>query len=609
MRPALRMQIDPVEVCDLLALTNRVGSFQFDPKLTLEYYELLGRLVQGQELEELEWDFLRRTVQTVPNQDFLLWNYIERNVVDGRVRTALRQWLDDGRLPRGRDRLLLNRLFFAVSPLARVMQRHTRGLLDVYRRHGDLQQNLAERHVLPLIPPLSFNALEQKAYDRLEAYCEGLNRQIHRNSEQSRQMMSFLLNFLRLRFASSLFALRETLQRRLVRVEAGRLLERLVKTNLVVGTQPLSLLPIGPTDFQELADGKLTPDQLEERARARISLQQQRTASMEIPPEDLYDIYRRAAEQGERKAPVDLEAIWQALTQSEYLRGLGCHIGGEEGEKIFDISRLGDVPPGSVLTVSRELWETGSADEDINIHFASYGDSVFETILAKLNAFALPDCVKRLVVPVPGLDGVEMVGYAAACRSQSGSLEVRLVCAWEELEGLELAETVQLTDTLVEPLRRTLEVLAQAEFVSVRAVPSIERDNLRAAYGQELLNFLVMDDLMGVRARSAGESAPFWQVLRSVEALFEEREFVTVYGLPVAALKPVQADLLFECSIPQVGDKTNVRVSRILAHTGLDAVCRVVENMKVKRSELSAERVLARLKHEAQAAWHKCAKG
>lgn len=102
-----------------------------------------------------------------------------------------------------------------------------------------------------------------------------------------------------------------------------------------------------------------------------------------------------------------------------------------------------------------------------------------------------------------------MVGYVVACRSESGSPEIRLVCAWEELEGLEPAETVELTDTLVEPLRRRLEERAQLEFASVRTVPSIERDNVRAAYGQELLNFLVMDDLMGVRARSAGENASF----------------------------------------------------------------------------------------------------
>lgn len=48
-----------MKVCDLLALSNRVGSFRFDPKLTLKYYGVLGRLVQGRELEELEWDFLR----------------------------------------------------------------------------------------------------------------------------------------------------------------------------------------------------------------------------------------------------------------------------------------------------------------------------------------------------------------------------------------------------------------------------------------------------------------------------------------------------------------------------------------------------------------------
>ncbi|GEA18492.1 DEAD/DEAH box helicase [Moorella sp. E306M] len=46
---ATPMQIHPVEVCDLLALTNRVGAFQYDPSLTLQYYDIMGRLLDGQD--------------------------------------------------------------------------------------------------------------------------------------------------------------------------------------------------------------------------------------------------------------------------------------------------------------------------------------------------------------------------------------------------------------------------------------------------------------------------------------------------------------------------------------------------------------------------------
>ncbi|MEW5920935.1 MAG: SNF2-related protein [Bacillota bacterium] len=45
---ATPMQLDPVEPCDLLALTNRVGAFQFDPSLALQYYEILARMIHDQ---------------------------------------------------------------------------------------------------------------------------------------------------------------------------------------------------------------------------------------------------------------------------------------------------------------------------------------------------------------------------------------------------------------------------------------------------------------------------------------------------------------------------------------------------------------------------------
>ena len=45
-----------------------------------------------------------------------------------------------------------------------------------------------------------------------------------------------------------------------------------------------------------------------------------------MSPEELYRVYERLAKQAARTpAPVDLEAIWQTLRDSAYLRALGCH--------------------------------------------------------------------------------------------------------------------------------------------------------------------------------------------------------------------------------------------------------------------------------------------
>jgi superfamily II DNA or RNA helicase len=225
---ATPMQLDWIEVYDLIHLTNRVGPFQNDPTLTWGYYDVLRRLVAGQSIDDNEWQFLRRTTQRIGLLDPLLQQHLELAVIDGRVRTCARQWLELGRTPRGADLQNIRRLIFSASPLSRVMLRHTRSLLEIYRREGQLRANLARRNVLP-IPKIAFTPLEQQAYDELETYCEGLAEQIQKyNDEQSGSNLKFLLSLLRLRFASSLFAIRETLRRRLNRVTTT--LDHQVKT-------------------------------------------------------------------------------------------------------------------------------------------------------------------------------------------------------------------------------------------------------------------------------------------------------------------------------------------------------------------------------------------
>lgn len=819
---ATPMQINPVEVCDLLALTNRAGAFQFDPSLTWQYYEILGKLVRGEEPGLQEWAFLRRAVQAVPKQDPLLWRYIEDCVIGGRIRVAVRQWLEYDRVPRGRDRELMGRLFFSAAPLSRVMLRHTRRLLEVYHAKGQLQQNLARRHILAM-PTIKFNPLERRIYEQLEKYCNGLNKQIQGQSDhQTRQMMSFLLSFLRLRFASSTYALRETLRRRLTRVEitlrdqlvpeaeaaagedslladtvfageeegdqiaavsllknrskadlewerlqlqallndmadlsgpsskmqvllqyldqrrdrqtgrlrqtviftrfydtltdiVGRLrqvnpemrlgtysgqgaayfnpvkrqmlavdreevkerflrgeidvlvctdaaaeglnlqtadwlvnfdlgwnpmkieqrigridrigqkhqdiyvlnlcyvdsaeeivynqlLNRLDQANIIVGPQQVSLLPVEPEEFQQLAEGIMTPDELEARLRERLELQRRQRESMEIKPEELYEIYNRWDQAGtDQQAPVTLAAIWEALQGSRYLRDLGCATATAAGKPLFTLSGIAGIPEGAVLTVSRELYEEGLADGGTRVHFASYGDPFFDALLAHLGQFELPGCVQRLAVPVPGLDGVEVVGYAVACCAAGGGREVRLIRSWQDLAGLELAEEEILVPEEVAPLREELARLAVAEFQPSRAVAFIEKDNIHAARAQEMLDLLAIHSLLAARAPFFGEGALFRPVLREIESLFEDREQITVADVPAAILRPVAGELLFDCQVPAVGDKFALTVSRPLARAAMDAVNRLVDSMKTRRSDLRAATVLVRLQRALEA--------
>jgi len=810
---ATPMQLHPVEVYDLLALSNRVGSFQFDPTLSQQYYEILGQLVREQNAGQEEWDFLRRVINAIRMQDPLLWQRLDDYYTDRRIRVRLQQWLENGRIPKGRDVTLMLRFIFGASPLSRVMMRHNRRLLEIYQEAGKLQQNLAKRNIYPL-QAITFNDKEKQIYNRLEEYCVGLAEQIRKHGDQqSKQMVSFLLSFLRLRFASSFFAFRETLKRRLQKVEAtlqyqdqgavqqdyslsdwqetvysgedegdsiapesllknrssadlkwekrrllamladmsdlsglsskmkflftvldgrkiaasgrikqtviftrfydtlvdllkemrranpqirigtysgqgaqyydadlgemvdvnreevkeiflrgeidvlvctdaaaeglnlqtadllvnydlgwnpmkieqrigridrigqrhnqiyvlnlcyagsaeqtvyGRLWERLLQANMIVGTQQISLLPVEPEHFQALAEGKMTPEELEKLAKERIAKQRSYSETMEIKPDDLYQIYKRM-EQNRPPLPVNMASIWSALSKSEYLKEKGCKV--SEENKTIELVGITGVPDGSLLTVSRQVYEEGIADSGRRIHFASYGDPCFDALMQHFNAFELPDCVRRIEVPVENMDGVQVVAYAAICREENGAYSTRLLKSWSDVEGLVLAGGQTIPAASITAIKEQLQYAARQEYQSHLVGKSVERTNYRAALAQEILNFLVIHNLIEFRA-GKNENALFWATLGEVETLFSERPRISVVDLPADLLRQIKNDILFDFDLPHLGAKANISTPRILGQSAMNAAARLAARTKVRKSELKAKRILNLLQRE-----------
>jgi hypothetical protein len=62
---ATPMQLDAVEAADLLALTRRVGAFQYEPRLMQVYYGTLSGLTSNRPLHTSEWAFIRRAALAV----------------------------------------------------------------------------------------------------------------------------------------------------------------------------------------------------------------------------------------------------------------------------------------------------------------------------------------------------------------------------------------------------------------------------------------------------------------------------------------------------------------------------------------------------------------
>ncbi len=374
-----------------------------------------------------------------------------------------------------------------------------------------------------------------------------------------------------------------------------RLLSRLATAAGIVGAQQMSLLPVKPKDFEALAQKKLSFDELERRVKKRLDEQKRRTQTMEISPRDLYDIYMRSAETSDGwSSPVKLGDIWDALKDSEYLRALGCKI---EQEKMT-VYNVEGIPDGTVLTTSRELYEEGSAEDTARVHFASYGDPYFDALLSHIEKFHIPACIKRIAIPVEGMDGVEMVAYAVACKRTDNEVEVRVITLWKDMEDIQLAEDYSLSEEEIEPLRGELKRIAKYEFRDYLALERIERDNVKAALAQEMLNYLVIRNLLNLKAKFVEGQALFSQVIREIQELFQKRERINIPDLPADILREISGSLLFECRIPKLGDKADVTVPRILGFSSVSAARRVANRIKFSRRRLLASTVIERLRRE-----------
>ena len=810
---ATPMQIDAIEVSDLIALTRRVGAFQFDPSLFQAYYTVLSQLVNDQQPTEDEWEFLRRAVDAVKAQDPLLWGYVETAVIDPKIKTAARQWLEQRKVPKGLDRKNIVKLIFAAAPLSRVMLRHTRSLLEIYKEKGELKENLARRELLPL-PRIVFTDQERIAYQQLKAYCEGLAEQAAKAGGKNTQAVGFLLSFLRLRFASSLYAIKETLRRRRKRVEAtlanqanetpelvleleafvagdedadddaavgavlknrkpedlrwererlgemlanledlsgdsskmteflgvlerrrnkatgridqtvvftrfldtltdivarlrirkpgllvgtyageggrytdpetgemrpaasrdevkrrflrgeidvlvctdaaaeglnlqtadllinfdlpwnpmkveqrigridrigqrhevvrvlnlcyadsaeaavyDRLLRRLGDTEQVVGAQQLSLLPVTPEDFENLAAGTLTPDALEKQVREKLREFRRRTATMELRADDLYQTYSRLTrDANRRKAPVGLDAIWDALANSPFLRARGWGEVEHDGGRALVVRGVPGVADGTMLTTSRALYESGMPGAVGPLHFATYGDRVFEAVLGFLGAFELPAGVRRLSAHNSERPG-EAVGYAVACEGGG----CRLVCGWQEALADGLTPAVPLRVADLAPLHDRLNDTFRAEGL-VSPLRRVERGNEQAAHAQVALTALVMARSIEANAPAVAPPDLFWPVFDDWRERAADKQTLTVPKLPADDLGRLRPLVLFDVPESRLGADVPFGATRLFLDAATDAVYRFVDSLKQAKGTLETDRVVKRLRAEADRA-------
>lgn len=221
---ATPMQLEMKEAFDLMRLTWRVGSFGQDDDVSRQYYGCLRDFIRTKgRLPTATLEFLRMAVREIRFLDPTYWSFIIASVPTRGDQRTVEKWIDQGRQFASRDWKIISRVLREAAPLTRVMLRHTRPLLKLYKSAGQLNANLAERIVLPL-DPITFSSEEREVYEGLEDYCKELDQRITASAAQDERKraasVGFYLSFLRLRFASSLFAINETLKRRRGKVVA-----------------------------------------------------------------------------------------------------------------------------------------------------------------------------------------------------------------------------------------------------------------------------------------------------------------------------------------------------------------------------------------------------
>ncbi|WP_330925454.1 helicase-related protein [Candidatus Sororendozoicomonas aggregata] len=730
MATATPMQLDPVEVSDLIRLSNRVGAFQYDPSLMLMYYRLVSAVSTNGAISPEEWDFLIKIVTSIEQLDPKLWTYLKEVVIDDMSRLSLEQWLKNGIEPPPYDKPALARLLFAAAPLSRVMQRHTRDLLKIYRKESKLKVNLADRHVLTP-PKIIFTDQEARVDGLLGEYCSGLKEQLNAKglNAPGQTALGFYLSFLRLRFASSLSALKLTLERRKTKVEgtlihqlrlentpenneelqallldggdddqdavevmlnnrapddlkwergqlmsllaeldtinddsnkiielmkflkkrqegkrikqtviftrfldtlhdiqnrlrarfpglligtysgAGgtyydpkknamvsverdnikhrfvqghidvllctdaaaeglnlqtadllvnfdlpwnpmkveqrigridrigqkhkdihvlnlcfadsaeqfvyeRLLSRLANANLVVGTQQFSMLPVTTEEFQKLAEGTMSQQDVEKEARERATRQKEHNKLMEVPVEEMFDVYVRLSQSyRQQKQPVSLADIWQILTASECLRSAGCVV--SDCKRYMKVKGVEGIAGKVAMTTCRDLFDQG-LDDETSLHFATYGDSVFEKVMDFVLKRARPE--SGFSVMEAEHEGIKVSGIA--CSDPSGHTQL-ITSVGQALARKSLGTPPE--EGAIKRLKKTLINDCEMQKKSLQQIEQVEKNNLLQANAQVILNNQIIRSLVSskLRTSSLDDHAP--TLLKALEEQLRDR--------------------------------------------------------------------------------------
>jgi hypothetical protein len=191
-----------------------------------------------------------------------------------------------------------------------------------------------------------------------------------------------------------------------------------------------------------------------------------------------------------------------------------------------------------------------------------------------------------------------LVGYTVTVRGEGGGRKVELVTSWRQLQSLELDEAAEVTEAEVEPLRARLVERIRQEIQPV-VVRRIEQANVRAGTAQVLLDHAVAVSQLSRYAENADDPENAWSVLDHVRGVIAGTRSMQVPEIPPPWLSARDC-LLFQATVPQAGGDAWLNAPSMLLQSALDAACRQADAFRERKSELTTERLLKRLRAEAE---------
>ena len=378
----------------------------------------------------------------------------------------------------------------------------------------------------------------------------------------------------------------------------GRLLQRLAEAESVVGSQAFSMVPIDEEEFRQLEENEISEDELDSIIQERFRQIRTRARNREIPPRDLYDIYVSMSREYKQNPPsVTLEGIWDILSDSDYLQSMGCRVK-DIDLQIIEIWGIPGIVDGTLITTSRETYEYELSDTGDKLNFATYGGEVFDRILSHINAFTMPDCIKRILVDRTKTSG-PMVGYAVACQEDDKMVTPLLVTSFDQLARVDICENSVINETELTMFRKKLEGICLIEFQNVYVAGRIQKDNVQAALSQVAFNYLVGISLLNAGMQIGNGRENFYDEICRLEQNCAETEQKLIPHLPVSKLRQLTG-LLYSPELPSVGEDVSVRLPVSLYRGALSQALRAANAMHVNKSEILTAQVVSRLMGEFQ---------